>query len=422
MESSEQIFGRGVKQGSPRGPREDHAAVQARFLVEMARALSAAGSPAHRVEEAMSTCAERMGIAAQFFSVPTSVLCTLGEGWDARTYIRGVEPGDVHLERLVRLDRVLHDVASGAMSVEEGCRMIEEIERAPSRYPLWLVVLSVAAASGAIARFFGGGIKEIVASGLCGLLIGAMLVLLAGHRRMLRIIEFAAGFIASIVALGAATWFGPLSSRTVLLSGLIVLVPGLTITMAVNELSTRNLVAGTARLMGAVTILVSIGFGAALGLQIADRLGLAPSTHDAGVSWWGEPIALLVTTLALLVLFKARPRDALSVIGAGALAFYGTRFGSAYFGPELGVCVGGFLVGVASNAVARWRDTPSAVTMVPGIMLLVPGSIGFRSVTAFLEEQTLAGVDAAFRVALIAVSLVAGLLLANVALPSRRAL
>lgn len=118
----------------------------------------------------------------------------------------------------------------------------------------------------------------------------------------------------------------------------------------------------------------------------------------------------------------ARPRDIGWIVGAGSMAFYGARLGSFVLGPELGVCLGAFLVGVASNALARSRDTPGAITMVPGIMLQVPGSIGFRSVQAFIEDDTVAGVDTAFALAIMAIGLVAGLLLANVALPARRAL
>jgi len=52
----------------------------------------------------------------------------------------------------------------------------------------------------------------------------------------------------------------------------------------------------------------------------------------------------------------------------------------------------------------------------------VPGSIGFASLDALLSDHVLAGVETAFRVIIIGAALVAGLLLANVAIPPRRAL
>jgi uncharacterized membrane protein YjjB (DUF3815 family) len=52
--------------------------------------------------------------------------------------------------------------------------------------------------------------------------------------------------------------------------------------------------------------------------------------------------------------------------------------------------------------------------------MLVPGSLGFLSISALMEADALSGVQTAFHVALIAVALSAGLLTANLALPPRR--
>ena len=84
--------------------------------------------------------------------------------------------------------------------------------------------------------------------------------------------------------------------------------------------------------------------------------------------------------------------------------------------------VGAFAVGILGSAVARWADKPAALIEVPGILVLVPGSIGFRSITAMLENQVVSGLETAFRVLLIAMSLVAGLLMANLVLPRPRRL
>ena len=53
------------------------------------------------------------------------------------------------------------------------------------------------------------------------------------------------------------------------------------------------------------------------------------------------------------------------------------------------------------------------MALVPGVLLLVPGSSGFRSLALLLDQQVVGGVDAAFATLLTAASLVAGLLLAE---------
>jgi uncharacterized membrane protein YjjB (DUF3815 family) len=79
--------------------------------------------------------------------------------------------------------------------------------------------------------------------------------------------------------------------------------------------------------------------------------------------------------------------------------------------------VAAFGVALASSAYERWRRRPAPVVLVPGILLLVPGSIGYRSMSSLLERNTVAGIDTAFAMVLTAVSLVAGLLIAGVVAP-----
>ena len=59
---------------------------------------------------------------------------------------------------------------------------------------------------------------------------------------------------------------------------------------------------------------------------------------------------------------------------------------------------------------------------VPGLILLVPGSLGIRSLSALLERDVLSGVQTAFATTLVAIALATGILLANVLIPPRRLL
>ena len=52
-------------------------------------------------------------------------------------------------------------------------------------------------------------------------------------------------------------------------------------------------------------------------------------------------------------------------------------------------------------------------------MLILPGILGFRSLTLLLHQQTLAGLEAAFHVMFVSVALMLGLLVANATVPRR---
>jgi uncharacterized membrane protein YjjB (DUF3815 family) len=257
---------------------------------------------------------------------------------------------------------------------------------------------------------------------VAGTIVGALAIVASRHRHLSRIIELTAGFVAAALALVAERSIGGASSYTITVSAVIVLLPGLTLTLAINELATRHLVAGTARLTGALMIFISIGFGVALGRQLTPFL---PALEPGGVATapgWTKLAALALAPLAFTVLFRARPRDIGIIAIASVVGFYGARLGAWMLGPELGVSLGAFLVGTLSNLYSRLADRPAAIPAMPGMMLLVPGSIGFRSLDWLLREDVVSGIDAGFTVMLVAVSLVAGLLFANVAVPARKAL
>jgi uncharacterized membrane protein YjjB (DUF3815 family) len=56
------------------------------------------------------------------------------------------------------------------------------------------------------------------------------------------------------------------------------------------------------------------------------------------------------------------------------------------------------------------------------MIILVPGALGYRALTALFESQTLTGLEFAFTTVIIAFSLAGGLLAASAVIPPRRIL
>ena len=88
----------------------------------------------------------------------------------------------------------------------------------------------------------------------------------------------------------------------------------------------------------------------------------------------------------------------------------------------LGVFMAGLVMGASSNLYAMLASRPGALVREPGIILLVPGSGGFRSLSAVLERDVLLGLDTAVSLIVVLISLVAGLLFGDLLIPPRRAL
>jgi len=391
------------------------------FTVRLARALHRYGAPAHRLEEVLQAMSDRLHLPGQFFAMPTALLVSFGTLEQQHTILVRVEPGDVDLQKQVKLDDIAERVADGRLDPRVGVEEIEAVVRAPARYGVLLTVLCFGLASGAASRFFGGGWREILVSSITGLTVGALAQFMGRRTSTSRVYEPVAAVVASLFAALGAWWLGPLSTSMAVLGGLIVLVPGLTVTTALNELATRHLMSGTGRMMGAMMVFLVMGLGVTLGTKLA-RLVPGVSQETIALPFWTEGIALGLGLLAFAVLFRVPAREIpwTFVIGAGVYAT--ARFGSYWLGPDLAVGTAAFLLGAAANFYARVRRRPAAIPLVPSLMLLVPGSVGFRSLLSLLEKNVLSGVETAFQMIMVGVSLVTGLLLANLVLPPRRAL
>ena len=391
------------------------------FTIRLAWALHRYGAPAHRLEEVLQLMSARFHLPGQFFSMPTGLLFSFGAWENQQTLFLRVEPGDVDLQKQVKLDALAELVALGELEPREGVELIEAIVQEPARYGTVLSLACYGLASGAASRFFGGGWREIVVSCTTGLIVGIMAMVMAKRTSTSRVFEPLAAVLSSLLAALGAWWLGSLSTSIAVLGGLIVLVPGLTVTTALNELATRNLMSGTGRLMGAVMIFLVMGVGVALGTQLAEfvpeRIG-----STIALPAWTEGIALAVGLIAFSVLFRVPMKETPFTFLVGAVIYGIARLATASTGADLAVGLAAFSLGAAANLYARLRRRPSGIVLVPSLMLLVPGSIGFRSLVSLLEHNVLSGVEAAFRMIMVGVSLVTGLLLANLVLPPRRAL
>jgi len=400
-----------------------HSDPRIKFIIALGRALHSYGIPAHRLEEALGNAATRLDISAEFFSGPTSLIVSFGEPGNQQTSLSRVSPGNLQLDKLVELDEVVEALYRSEMTVEEARVRLLDIDSSPQRYGPVLTTLAFGIASGLAARFFGGGILEMLVTFVLGLFTG--LLALAAERFVAvgRLFEFAVSFMVTFLALGLTVVGLPLATSVIIMASLIIILPGLSLTLALNELATGHLVSGTARFSGAMMTFIKLGLGVGLGQRLTEFLpGTVIESVAVPLPQWTLWAALIITPLALAVLFRARSQEVVWIMGAAVVAFWGARYGVELLGVGLGAVVGALLAGLASNLFARLKRRPAVVLIVPSLILLVPGSLGYRSISMLMGSDIVTGMDTAFTALLVGVALVAGLLLANVMLPPRNAL
>lgn len=385
-----------------------------RVVLRLGEAAHRYGCSTPRVEECMSLVARKLGLEGAFFAQPTSLFAGFGRLSEQRTVLVRFEPGIVDLGKRWAMDALIEDLLAGARSPREVLEALDELEREPPRFGQLARAAAFVGASVAAARFFGASGRDLAAAALCGLVVWAVDRLAARSAAVSRALDMLAAALVSAAVVALGSLWGGIETYTVTISGLIVLVPGLSLTTAISELSLRHLVAGTSRLMGAMMTFLQLGFGVALGRTLT--LALPPGAPPTGAhvtSFATLAAALVLAPASFAILLQARARDLGWVLFASTLAYLGTRQGAVWVGPELGAFLGAFLLAICANLYARRFSRPSAILLLPGLLMLVPGSLGFRSLSALMDQDVLGGVSTAIAVALVATSLVAGLFAAS---------
>jgi uncharacterized membrane protein YjjP (DUF1212 family) len=395
------------------------------LIMKLAAGLHTYGATAHGLESAMGNVVASQGMTGQFFATPTVIMAAFETSEGRRNALVRVKPGGIDLEKMLELDKIGDDLILGLITLEQADSQLDEIINHPSPYSALTEALAYVLIGASVVVFFSGGFYESLFAGVISLLVGILAVSVSFMPQTARFFEFLAAFIVSVVASMIYVFYPCFSIELVTLASLIVFVPGLSLTISMTELASENLAAGTARLMQAITVFMKLAFGVVLGTTLMKLAFPSISFVDQVIaplpSYWIIP-SLIVSAIGFTILFRAKPKNYGWILLAAILAFSVTYFSGNYLSTELAPFVGGFAVGLGANIYARLLKRPAAMIAMPGLILLVPGSIGFRGLSFLVEKNTLAGIETTFQMFMIAVALVGGLLLASILVPPKRSL
>ncbi|MBA3821354.1 MAG: threonine/serine exporter family protein, partial [Deltaproteobacteria bacterium] len=334
------------------------------FVLALGRALHRYGTPAHRLEEALLVICRRLALEVEVFTTPTAIIMSFGEPTELRTRMMRVEGGELDMDKLEQVDDLADDVAAQLVTPAEGVARLDAILASPRQFGHALSTVMHGVASGGMAVFFGGSLADVAVASAIGLTVGLLAQVAKRSTDQARVFELLG---AAFVAFAAAVMSSVLTitPSLVTIASLIVLLPGMSLTLAMTELATRHLIAGTARLMSAVIVLLELVIGVALGERVAGALVRVEQALPVPLPAWSQWPALVASSIGLAVIVQAQRRAFAWIMAACAIGFVGNRVGTAWLGSHMGVLIGAFACGVLGNVFARLMERPAQVVHVP---------------------------------------------------------
>ncbi|KAJ1822914.1 pheromone-regulated protein prm10 [Coemansia sp. RSA 2675] len=391
------------------------------FLMHLARAWHAFGSPVHRMETNLMEVARYLSIDACFFTVPGLTLISFGDPdtHSSETHIvRASEGYDMH--RLEQVNQISRQVRKGRATVHESIRKIEALLAAPPQYSWYLRVLVCFAQSFCVsATLFQGSWYEALLAGGLGLMIGAAELLGAEHPTLGYLVNVIPPMVVSLVTTLISDH---VCFAAVPMAATINLLPGLSLAMSMLELSSSNIICGAVRLISATTTSFVLGWSISIGrsLGMAARgwtesaEGFASYSSCSGLSMWWWFLWVPISSVGFSIWFKAHWKRWPATIVAAAIGLViQTYCDRIHVLRPISAGIGSFAVGVFSSVYGRVLCSASSADIVfVGIIQLVPGSTGVRSFVSLLSDE-LSASSLTMSMLSTSISIAVGLLLSN---------
>jgi len=239
-----------------------------------------------------------------------------------------------------------------------------------------------------------------------------------GVERMLEaIVSIAGAFLARLFV----EYVYPACWGAISLSTIIWMLPGLSLTVGVNELAERKMISGTVRIFFAMLIALELGFGLAIGSLLVfweDQSHFQEIAGDqlcTGINGGARFVLFFIILTAFNILQEALPSQQWPIMTLSAALSYGLSFVGGLYGirPQICTAASAFVSGVVGNLHARITGHNPLIPINAGILVLVPGAVGVRGVKSLMDNDIVSGIQFGFSMLTIALSIIVGLFVAN---------
>ncbi|MGU3501860.1 threonine/serine ThrE exporter family protein [Mycobacterium sp. C31M] len=357
---------------------------QIRFLARLGAAMCAANYPVTLVRQMLDRTAGNYGVRNDGIALPNHVQ-VVGPATADGTVVRGARvDSDLRFDQIFPLARLVSDAMAGRVSAHDGEARLDAIQGLARRYPSWVTVLGYAIQSAGLSLVLEPSMLNVLAAAVLGAMVGVFLVVSQRVSVLAQLVPAVSAFAVAAICIVAALHLelDHVGLRA-LIPPLAVFLPGAAITLAVIELTSRDVIAGTSRLIAGFVQIIQLAFGILIATQLLgmseDQLSSEAVNH---IGPWAPWLGVAVYGLGVM-LFLAPPVSFLPWLALITYTAYTAQYlGDLVLGSYASGFCGGLALTVVALAVSRLRTAPPAITMIlPGFWLLVPGSMGLIGVT-----------------------------------------
>ncbi len=358
----------------------------AQMLREIGIALLEVQVPSGVVETRLMHIAARYTTEpVQIVALPTVLIVQVG-----RTVheVAASMRGTTRLDRAGKVDAITRLAEAGAVTPADAIRDITAARSARPRFGPFAILIGYVLTTLGFGIVMNPAWTALWAYVFLGAVVGAIVVV-AG--RLPALAAIVPPLSAAVVTM-LATWFVAAAAGDELLRiiapALVATLPGLALTIGAMELAGGAVVSGSSRLVYGVVQLMLLAFGVAIGLAIAGEV--APHETATRMGPLSFYVAILVIGVGLYIYLSAPRGSLIWLIAAVAVALIGQKVGGLFLSSAHSGALGALLVVPFAVVAAKMKTAPPMYVMqLAAFWALVPGALGFESISAAATNRSL---------------------------------
>ncbi|MBO0652644.1 threonine/serine exporter family protein [Streptomyces triculaminicus] len=379
--------------------------------------LLAGGEGAEDVETAMLGVAHAYGLGrceptVTFTLLTVSYQASLVD--DPVTAHRTVRRRGTDYTRLNAVYRLIHDITSNGLTLEEAYGRLAEMRRNRHPYPGWALTLASGLLAGAASMLVGGGPVVFLAAAV-GAMLGDRLAWLAAGRGLPEFYQFVAAALppaAMGVALSASR--PDIQASAVITGGLFALIPGRALVAGVQDGLTGFYITAAARLLEVGYLIVGIVCGVLVVLYGGVHIGGGTLNPEAALQHKERPVIQIVAAMLLAFAFAVLLQQERHTVwvttlnGGVAWVIYAALADTMRADPVPATAVAAGLVGLFGQLLARYRHASALPYITAAIGPLLPGSAVYFALLNFAKNELNTGISSLTKAAALALAIAIG--------------
>ena len=229
------------------------------------RIMMESGAETYRVEDTMLRMARSQGLTdAQSYCTPTGIIFSLGS--TQATRITSITSRVTDLHRIALVNNISRQLTSQMITLEYAYDELKKIEKTNYFLPISIQVIAAAFASSCFLVMFGGSWSDMPYAFIAGGVGHYVVTIIHQLTKVKFFSEFSAALVVGIIAYIAVQLGLGKNLDRIILGGVMPLVPGLLITIAVRDLMAGHFTSGMAK--GAEAFLTAFAIGAGISVVL----------------------------------------------------------------------------------------------------------------------------------------------------------